>query len=208
MLIIENILNTKKGRKNPMAMNKLKSALSLTLCLSMLVMPTMAFAAEATTVDSVGSVAADMNASDPTGKDTTQNKKSEYVDVNKGELGDKTVNVYASKGPVYTVKIPQTIILNGSDGTGVYQVAVKGDIEGTKQVTVKPDASFELTQAGKENVTATVTQTKQKVVDDEMELDSYATTATFEGSISAADVTAGSWNGTFTMHISYDNKAE
>lgn len=195
---------------------KIKNLICLSLCAVMMTMPMMSFAAEATTVDSVGSVQADLDAADPIGKDTTQAKQSEYQEVDKGSLGDKTVNVYVSQGPTYTVKIPKTVILDGASGVDAYQVAVKGDIEGTKQITVTPykDASTKLdasnklvlSQAGKPDITAAVVQADTGVEDSEMQIDAYADTAKLNGTITTENLSAGSWTGNFLMRISYDDK--
>ena len=210
-------------------MKKMKKALSLLLVLALACGTCVsAFALdanEATTIDSVGSVVEDLDkvtadpAQEPTGQDTTQGKKSEYATVNKGQLGDKTVEVYVSKGPSYTVMIPKTVILDGQTGIGKYTVAVKGDIEGRKQISVVPykdaetaiDANnkLELSQPGKTAIKADIVQNGYAVVDAVMSETTYADEAKLEGTITieADTLTAGSWSGSFLMHISYDDIA-
>ena len=207
-------------------MKNMKKALSLLLVLALgCTLCVSAFAAEvteATTTNSVGSVVEDLDKvtadpkQEPTGQDTTQGKESEYATVNKGELGDKNVEVYVSKGPSYSVIIPKTVILDGSTGVGNYTVAVKGDIEGEKQISVVPykDADtalsatdkLVLSQAGKADIEAVVTQTGYAVVDANMSETEYADSAKLYGTITIDEgkLTAGSWSGSFLMHISYD----
>ncbi len=197
----------------------MKKFLSLLLVLTMVfALSVTAFAAdvkEATTVDSIGSVTDDIDAATPTGKDETQKKASEYQTIEKGNLGEKDVEVYVSKGPTYTVMIPKTIILDGQTGIGEYSCAVKGDIEGMKQITIAPYKDAEtpfdannklvLAQAGKADITALVEQADTAVVDADMLEDEYAEAATLTGKITAENLTAGSWKGSFLMHISYDD---
>ena len=195
-------------------MKNLKKTLSVLLVLVMACsLCVTAFATEATTENSTGSAATDISTEVKVGQDESQRQESLYGEVNKGNLDDEhKVDVYVSKGPTYTVKIPKVIILNGTDGAGEYAVAVKGDIEGEKQITIAPAASVTLKQAGKADITATITQADTNVVDAEMSETEYAATATLAGSIlvdSDADgkslLTAGSWTGNFLIHISYDD---
>lgn len=175
-----------------MRVKKINKVVSLLLCMAMLITPMMSFAAGSSAVDSVGSAITDIDSADPTGKDTTQTQKSEYNEYS--NAGDNTVNVYATKGSVFSIKIPKTVILDGQSKSGQYQVAVTGDFAGQEIISVIPDASFTLSQAGKDDVTATVVQDKT-----EWSYDETAINAT--GTITANDVSAGMWNGSFTFNI-------
>ena len=108
--------------------------------------------------------------------------------------GTNAVNVYAQIGSSYTVTIPKTITLDGSTKTGSYTVSVAGDIAGDETVKVVPDASFKMSQTDKADVTASVTQDKTA-----WEVSEFGTAG--NGSISASDLSAGAWNGTFIFNV-------
>ncbi len=194
-----------------------------------------------TNVNSVGSVAADVSddlaedayGSEVTGKDETQQKESEYQEL---EVADDTVtatvDVYATQatgedlvdengetidGTVMVV-VPKVVILDGVSGDGAYVVKVKGNIAGNEVITVAPDAEVAMKQAGKDDVIATITQAKQRfayngttAVADADDLaktvtTDYATT-TVDATIQADGLTAGSWHGTFAFNISFATAA-
>lgn len=119
--------------------------------------------------------------------------------------------VYAEVGSQFTVTIPKTITLSGELKSGEYTVSCVGDIAGDEYVLVKPDASFEMEQDGKDNVTATITQATtmfrgDNYVDDLVDGEAkMATGAT--GSIDAQGLTAGAWNGTFNFEIALEQDA-
>lgn len=118
-----------------------------------------------------------------------------------------TCDVYAEVGSEFTVTIPKALTLSGTDKNGTYKVSVEGDIAGNQYVSVTPDKTFAMKQTGKKDVTATITQAVNKfrgdnytseLLSDGSEV-KFATGAT--GSISAADLSAGRWNGTFNFTI-------
>ncbi|MFR5070452.1 MAG: hypothetical protein ACLTE2_12385 [Eubacteriales bacterium] len=114
-------------------------------------------------------------------------------------------SVYAEVGSSFTVTIPKKITLSGETKSGTYNVTCTGDIAGDEFVSVAPDASFEMSQKGKDDVTATVAQeiTKFRADNYTTELVSgeakMATGAT--GSITASGLTSGGWNGNFNFTI-------
>ncbi len=71
-------------------------------------------------------------------------------------------SVYAEVGSTFTVTIPKKITLSGETKSGTYNVTCTGDIAGTEFISVTPAASFDMTQKGKADVTATVTQETTK----------------------------------------------
>lgn len=174
---------------------------------------TSVFAADLT--NSVGSVAADSDVvapAVPTGKDTTQDKASEYelaVDGSTAtaETNSKTVEVYATQASTYSVKLPKTIILNGNDGNGAYRVSVKGNISGNQTVKVIPSSSFTLSEQAvtdaKSDVTANVTQAKTAWTTSEINAADWTTQ---DASISAG-ITAGIWQGNLGFTIVLVNAA-
>jgi uncharacterized protein YxeA len=171
-----------------------------------------AFAANDLT-NSVGSVATDSEAVQVIGNDATQGKVSEYeiaVDNSTAtnETNTKSVDVYATQGSTYSVKIPKTIILDGSTGNGAYRVSVKGNISGNQTVKVIPDSTFVLSEVAtvnaKSDITAVVTQAKTAWTTSEL---SDSTWATQNASISVSPMSAGSWHGTFGFTVSIENAA-
>lgn len=150
---------------------------------------------------SVGSVALDIDAEADkvTGKDTVQNKQSEYsdeIDINSTE----GCEVYATLPSSFTVVIPKKVILTGSaNGSGAYTVKVKGDIAGNETITVAPAATVAMKQTGKTDVTATIAQPKTTWTVADAGLAAGVITT---GTITAAGLTAGSWAGAFNFDIS------
>ena len=121
-------------------------------------------------------------------------EKFEYTQASSGE-SDVEVVVAST----FSVKIPKKVILSGETKVGDYTVSVKGDIGGNEKITVAPTSgSIAMTQAGKADVTATVTQTKTEWGFAEVEPDNYNSTT---GSISAGGATAGTWTGLVTFSI-------
>lgn len=188
----------------------------LSVILAVVILATFAMNAFAATPDlanSVGSVAADSEAAQVVGNDSTQNKISEYelaVDSSTAtnETGSHSVDVYATQASTYSVKIPKTIILDGTNGNGAYKVSVKGNISGNQTVKVIPATTFTLSEVAtvdaKADVTATVSQTKTAWTTSEI---TAADWSSQNGTISAPAISAGSWNGTFGFTVSIENAA-
>ena len=188
-------------------MKMMKKALSLLLVLAIgCSLCVTAFAANDDEIpSSVGSVAADITNTTKVGQDSAQQKQSEYGEVEKGELDDEhKCEVYVTKGSSYTVQIPKVVILDGTDGIGEYAVTVAGDIDGEKVVTVTPAATMTLTQAGKDDITATIEQDKTAWAFDEMEVLGNGTITVDSDENGNSLLTAGSWTGSFMMNISYE----
>lgn len=129
------------------------------------------------------------------------------------DVAKEACEVYAELGSSFTVTIPKKITLSGADKTGSYSVSCTGDIAGDEWVSVVPDASFAMKQTGKKDVTASVTQAVNRFRGDnytgslladgsEAKMADGAT-----GSISAADLSAGAWKGTFNFVIALNPTA-
>lgn len=73
---------------------------------------------------------------------------------------DSTEDVYATQGTSFSVNIPKTLVLDGANGTGVYTVAIKGNMGGTDVINVVPDSTFNMTQAGKNDIAIAIEQDK------------------------------------------------
>lgn len=112
----------------------------------------------------------------------------------------QTTEVTYALGSSFIVTIPKTIALD-SNKTAGYTVTANGDVYGNEFVTVIPDKSFILEDAnGKDDVIATVTQTKTEFLkDSENKLSDSAT-----GVITASDLTSGNWNGVVNFYINTD----
>lgn len=158
---------------------KVLASLGLAVAVVATSMPVMAYTTSTASVDET--------------KDITANVESE------------SCTVHAEVGSQFTVTIPKKITLGGESKSGSYTVTCTGNIAGDEYVLVKPDETFAMSQSGKKDVTATVTQATtmfrgdnyvKDLVDGEAKMASGA-----NGSISAQDLTAGSWNGTFNFEI-------
>ena len=143
------------------------------------------------------------------GKDKDQGQQSTYKE---REEGSYSSEVYASQNSKYTVTLPKVVVLNGEANTskiysGDYTIKVEGDIAGTKTINVDPFYSltntaadhFVMSQTNKDDVKATVNQTKTAFGANDLSNENQ--TATTTGTVSAKDLTAGSWNGKFYFNV-------
>lgn len=157
---------------------------------------------KAATSTSVGSVTEDITNDTKIGHDVTQSKTSTYSsDLTLG--GTENVEVYASQGSTFSVKIPKVIILDGANGNGAYSVAVKGNIASNQSVHVTPPEDFKLSdqskvESKKNDIKAILTQKKNTWQLKEVMPDKYTYTT---GSIAANDISAGIWFGAFNFTI-------
>lgn len=193
------------------------SAMALSMA-AVVALPASAFAATSLT-NSTASVAEDLTNTTKVGKDENQAKETVYSDEIAADAPTNECKVYATQASTFSVVIPKTIILNGAKGaanTGAYVVTAKGNLGGTERVTVAPDATFKMSQAGKADIDATVAQVKTNFVVDERTFESFATGmtedntsrgvdleagATADGLVTVADLSAGSWAGQFNFAI-------
>ena len=165
--------------------------------------------------DAAGTVKMDDGAVVSVDKNGFSEEEVEYQNSEEEDYSTAT-NVYAVIGSTYQVTIPKTIVLKGNKNTAstaTYKVDVDGDIAGNQYVKVQPDATFDMKQAGKADVQATVTQelvkyrasnyapttvageTKMAVDNDDVIANGEG-----EGTVSAT-LTAGRWAGTFNFDI-------
>lgn len=141
----------------------------------------------------------------------------EYHDQIEEDKDKVACDVYAEVGSQFKVTIPKKITLSGESKSGTYQVSVVGDIAGTETINVTPDASFAMSQTGKKDVTATVTQAVTKFRDSLYDKALAADEALMgtdekegtkaDGLIEAKDLTAGAWNGQFNFKIELTESA-
>lgn len=112
------------------------------------------------------------------------------------------VQVYLTQPSTFSVTIPKVIQeqnVANSTYTDQYTVKVTGNIAGNQTVTVTPDATFDLIQSGKANITATVAQGDQQADYNAL---ANGKEKLLDGTVTANDVTAGDWEGTFRFNIS------
>lgn len=136
---------------------------------------------------STGSVASDKSI----GSDTVQGASTSYEEVG---VGSSKTNVYLTvDNSNIKVGVPTTIILNGSPNengeyVAQYAVSVSGDISGGSILTVEPsDNEVALHQAGKDDITATITQSQTQFSSDDLKNNLIT-----QGTVSATALTAGS----------------
>lgn len=167
------------------------------------------------------------------GVDRTQEKVSEMTEL--ADITDTTYSttsqaeVYCTQGSTFSVIIPKVITLDGETKEGAYQVSVKGDITGNQKVRVEPDITLgdkstsdttktynfimseqNATVAQKDDITASIYGAddggaKITWTQSEIKADTYDGTGTTIGKITAEDITAGSWKGTFDFVIELTN---
>lgn len=197
--------------------------------------------AASTNVNSVGSVVEDIetqgtnpatsNTAGITGYDDTQDRETEYATYADTDMtGDSaaSTDVYATQASTFSVVVPVVLVMDGESKDGDHQangqVQVKGNIAGNEYVSVEPDATFNLSQSGKDDVTATVAQsakyfcvsgsTAQTTITDK----TFTNTLTTDFADTTADITitapdarnanegvagisAGSWHGSYNTNI-------
>lgn len=115
------------------------------------------------------------------------------------ESGTHNTTVYAEIQSEFKVTIPKKIVLDGDSKTGNYTVTVEGDIAGKEVIKVIPDSTVTLQSKDKPSIFGTIIQDKVNWTYNEI-LNGNNVLGT--GFISAPDMTAGSWNGTFNFNIS------
>ena len=97
--------------------------------------------------------------------------------------------------------------MDGQDRGGKYRVRVKGDIAGSQKISIVPDASFTMSEVNasvdkKADITASVEQGKTEWNQTEINKDDYNDEI---GTITADDISAGSWSGTFNFNTKLEN---
>ena len=171
-------------------MNKKIISLCLASTMALSIFPTSVFAA------SVGSTDTDKNI----GEDIVQGQKTYYSQL-KESNAETEVYLTVDESELL-VSVPTTIIIDGEPNeageyTADYSVGVKGDISGTKTVTVMPESNtVALKQLGKDNKEASVLQAQTDFTQTDFRDETVTT-----GHLSAQSLTAGSWNGTFDFLI-------
>ena len=166
--------------------------LSIVLSFFMALSTPISVLADNVTNDSIGSSNMEDKETN-VGVDSTQGQETTYSEDITTSKEESTL-VYVSQASSFSVIIPKTIILDGKTKSATYEVLVNGNIGGIENVNVIPDSEFVMSQKGKNDIKAIVTQDKTSWVYNEFETKA-------NGSIAANDMTAGSWKGTFNFTI-------
>ena len=157
--------------------------------------------------DSTASVVEDIDGNNIQGKDATQKEQSMYAEFQEDTTA--STDVYVTQSSTFSVIAPVVAVLNGTAGevnSGDVQYKVFGNIAGDEIISVEPDSTFELHQDGKDNITCTV----EAKGDSPMTEFSYAdgvrpdaeNALTQDYTITAQNLTAGSWSGSYNTNIS------
>ena len=110
--------------------------------------------------------------------------------------GEHTVSVNATVASEFSVSVPKTITLDGSKKSAAYKITCNGDFPANKKVTVVPAANVTLSSANKDNIVAVISQDKTEWLYGESDVEG-------NGSINAAGITAGIWDGVFDFNIAF-----
>ena len=117
---------------------------------------------------------------------------------------DEEVRVNVDVASSFTITIPKEIVLNGNDGSATYKVKCEGDIAGDQTVLVVPisdevdERIFTLYEDGGKQVDVTVTQP-----DTDFTYVELNDAKEHEGSLSAQNISAGNWSGSFYFNIGF-----
>ena len=119
-----------------------------------------------------------------------------------GNSGSTTVKATVESEPV--VWLPTNITISGTPDenhqyTGEGAVIVEGDMAGDEYVSIIPDSTVTLTQPGKDDITAQITQEKTTFTYDDLQNSNSAVTH-----ISTDSLSAGQWTGSFSYTVSLE----
>ena len=141
-------------------------------------------------------------------KDGSDDPVIYQVITDKSESKKAVTDVKASIKSSYEITLPKTMAVNNGDNA--YNVNVKGDIGGTEQISVVPDATISLYSVNKDAVTGNITQDKQtwNYTDVSKKTNDVLTGTDVAGNINISGLTAGHWTGTFNFNISSETYGE
>lgn len=113
------------------------------------------------------------------------------------------ITPFSSDDNSFTVTIPKNITLSGIDGYGEYEVSANGNIGDSDVLIIEPDSHFYLSSQGKEDLQTEVLQEKTIFSNEDMLNGSPYNEA--KGSISAPDLSAGTWSGCFNFTLKLES---
>ena len=109
-------------------------------------------------------------------------------------------NVFAEIGSTYKVTIPKILVLSGVSKTAKYTVKAEGDIAGCETIYAVPEDNFLLYSKNKDPQTAIVQQDRTSWTYSQIK-------AIANGTVTANNITAGKWTGTFNFNIELNKVA-
>lgn len=126
--------------------------------------------------------------------DVLENQEHTSADAN------TSVNVSANIFASFTVTLPKQIQIDQNTKSSDYTVKVEGDIPGNTSISVTPESSFVMEQAGKADITGSSEQNKTEFTEDELTAaaDSGVTAA---GTVNVPDLTPGHWEGVMNFNV-------
>ena len=142
------------------------------------------------------------------GEDETQGQQ--YTEFEGPTIEDTTyetssdVEVYATRTSTFSVKLPKIIVLDGQSGEGKYRARVKGDIAGSQEISITSDDEFSMSEQNatmdkKRDIVASNKQSRSTWDQTAIKND-YSDENAMIGTVTA-NLTAGSWMGTFDFKI-------
>lgn len=174
---------------------KLKRFIAMTMAFCLTILPSNAFATEIDLENSSANVNKHGTVTKDSGSDTFDD---ETTNVWQGGSITEEVRVNVDVASSFTITIPKEIVLNGNDGSAAYKVKCEGDIAGDQVICVVPDASFTLNEDGGKTTPVTVTQN-----DTDFTYVELNDAKEYEGLLSAPDISAGNWSGSFYFNINF-----
>lgn len=116
-------------------------------------------------------------------------------------LGESSaVNSYAASSE-FSVYLPKSLHFDKSTKTANYQILIEGTLADGSALHVTPDESFMLKQPGKQGIVATIQQDKTIFAADEVNVATEGLQTT--GVITATDLSAGQWYGSFNFNVDF-----
>ena len=109
-------------------------------------------------------------------------------------------NVFAEIGSEYKITIPKILVLSGVNKTAKYTVKAEGDIAGCETIYAVPEDNFLLYSKNKDPQTAIVQQDRTSWTYSQIK-------AIANGTVTANNITAGKWTGTFNFNIELNKVA-
>lgn len=134
------------------------------------------------------------------GNDLAQNTKTQYTEIAPSVAQTEVYLTVDDSG--FIASLPTSVILSGTPDAqgkyiGKYSIKATGNMSGNKIISITPDnTNIPLTQRGKTDKSAIITQAKTKFTSDDLK-NSVST----NGTITADKLTAGSWNSSFNFNI-------
>ena len=181
----------------------MKNSIAVGLSLATMVGSAMPVMAATQYSDSTASNVADLSV----GEDSVQKRTTKYKEYNADTSA--TTSVYITQASEFSVTVPVVAIISGTKDTaddlykGYVRYSVSGNISADETINVQPDAKFKMSQKGKNDIDCAVTG-----VNDAKTTFTYADGIRKNQSknadyvLSTADMTAGSWNGSYNTTIS------